>query len=77
VWDLKDLGLQAAQRIAKAADPLRLLTEISQNFPTLAESLSKLRVDDALRIEVDGNSRMIQVSQRAQLCEIGGIWGRA
>lgn len=44
VWDLKDLGLQAAQRVVQAADPLALLTEISQNFPALVSSLSREKV---------------------------------
>ena len=61
VWDLKDLGLQAAQRIVGAADPLRLLTEVAQNFPSLAEPLSKLAVDSDLRDEIGANTRMIQV----------------
>lgn len=64
MWDLKDLGLQAAQRILGAADPLRLLTEISQNFPGFAESLSKSAVDDGLRAEVTANARVIQVGLR-------------
>ena len=62
VWDLKDLGLQAAQRISRAADPLRLLTEVSQNFPALTESLSKSAVDAELRAEAQNNSRILQVA---------------
>ena len=69
VWDLKDLGLQAAQRILGAADPLRLLTEISQNFPGLAESLSKSAVDPELRAEAVLNSRAIQVPSLARTPE--------
>lgn len=49
VWDLKDLGLQATQRIAAASDPLHLLREVSQNFPMLVEAMSRARVDDSLR----------------------------
>lgn len=49
IWDLKDLGLQAVQRVTKAADPLHLLTELSQNFPSLVENLSKGKVDAELR----------------------------
>jgi len=44
VWDLKDVGLQATQRISQAADPLRLLADISQNFPSLVSSLSRQKV---------------------------------
>ena len=59
VWDLKDLGLQASQRIAQARDPLRLLTDISQNFPTLAASLSRLPVNASLMAEVKSNQRSL------------------
>jgi len=41
VWELKDIGLQAAHRVIQAADPLRLLTDISQNFPSLVSSISR------------------------------------
>ena len=59
VWDLKDLGIQATQRIAQASDPLRLLTDISQNFPTLASSLSRLPVNSGLAEEVKANQRSV------------------
>ncbi len=59
VWDLKDLGLQASQRIAQAGDPLRLLTDISQNFPTLAASLSRLPANASLAAEVRSNQRSL------------------
>jgi UDP-glucose:glycoprotein glucosyltransferase len=41
VKDLKDLGLQAAQRAVNSSDPLHVLGEIAQNFPLLVDSLSK------------------------------------
>lgn len=44
VKDLKDIGLQVAQRVSQAADPVRLLADISQNFPSLVSSLSQLKV---------------------------------
>jgi len=59
VWDLKDLGLQAAQRVASADDPLALLAEISQNFPALVTSLSRQPVNDSLRAAVLHNQKMI------------------
>jgi len=52
VWDLKDLGLQAVQRVASSNDPLRLLADISQNFPARATGLSRLRVESELRSEI-------------------------
>ena len=59
VWDLKDLGVQAAQRISQAADPLKLLADISQSFPTLVSSLSKLPVNESLAGEVRANQQQI------------------
>ena len=49
VWDLKDLGLQATQRIRAASDPLHLLGEVAGAFPTLVEALSRMRVEPGLR----------------------------
>jgi len=59
LWDLKDIGLQAAQRVMSASDPLALLTEISQNFPSLVSSLSRQKVDDALRKAVAANQQYV------------------
>ena len=63
VWDLKDLGLQASQRVAQASDPLRLLTDISQNFPTVAASLSRLPVNASLASEVRSNQHSLPAGQ--------------
>jgi UDP-glucose:glycoprotein glucosyltransferase len=52
VWDIKDLGLQATQRIALASDPLQMMVDISQNFPSLASSLSRMELDPDVRAEV-------------------------
>ena len=57
VWDLKDLGLQASQRITSASShPLRILQDVAQNFPALAPSLSRVRVAPELAAEVEANS---------------------
>ena len=49
VWDMKDLGYQASQRIIAAKDPLRMLREISQNFPLYARSLSRTYLNNTLK----------------------------
>jgi UDP-glucose:glycoprotein glucosyltransferase len=49
IKDVKDLGLQATQRIISASDPLHLLGEVAQNFPLMVETLSKGDVTDDLR----------------------------
>ena len=53
------MGVQAAQRISQAADPLKLLADISQSFPTLVSSLSKLPVNKSLAGEVRANQQQI------------------
>jgi len=58
---------------AQAADPLRVLTEVSQNFPGLAEPLSRLAIDEDLRAEVAANGRVVQVHSPVAVCsEPGG-----
>eukprot|EP00878_Enallax_costatus_P030698 GHUV01033475.1.p1 GENE.GHUV01033475.1~~GHUV01033475.1.p1 ORF type:complete len:1023 (+),score=330.57 GHUV01033475.1:219-3287(+) len=59
VWEVKDAGLQAASRVAAASDPLRLLAEISQNFPSIVSSLTRQQVPSSLRSQVQQNQRMI------------------
>ncbi|GFH33684.1 uncharacterized protein HaLaN_33090, partial [Haematococcus lacustris] len=59
VWDLKDMGLQATQRIMQAADPLALLAELSQNFPSLVSSLSRQKVNESLRAAVAHNQQFM------------------
>lgn len=54
------MGLQAAQRVLEASDPLRLLTELAQNFPTHAGPLSRLDVSADLRKELAANRRVMQ-----------------
>lgn len=49
VWRMRDLGLQTAQTIAKAKDPLRKLQDLSQNFPSDASWLSALKVTENIR----------------------------
>jgi hypothetical protein len=54
---LKNLGLQAAQRIVNAAanasfgaDPLAALQEVAQDFPRLARQLSQMKYGKSLRV---------------------------
>lgn len=62
VWEMKDLGIQATQRIAASADPLRHLADLAGNFPSLATSLSKLKVNESVREEVDRNQKRVRTS---------------
>ena len=53
VWALQDLGVLASSRVLNSKEPLRALVEISQNFPFIAPSLTKRKVDRALEDEVE------------------------
>lgn len=57
---LTDLSLQAAQRVLSSspADALQILTDISQNFPTLAQSLVKTVVPVELKEEIRQNQEV-------------------
>lgn len=51
-WQMQDLSLQAAQKIIDAPsgdEALRLLEDLSQNFPLRARSLSKVSVGKDLK----------------------------
>ncbi|KAG6709705.1 hypothetical protein I3842_06G146800 [Carya illinoinensis] len=59
VWELKDLGHQTAQRVVHASDPLQSMQEISQNFPSIVSSLSRMKLNDSVKDEIIANQRMI------------------
>eukprot|EP00850_Spirogloea_muscicola_P001151 SM000004S15021 [mRNA] locus=s4:854375:863925:+ [translate_table: standard] len=63
VWDIKDLGLQASQRIALAADPLQLMQEMNQNFPNLVSSLSRTKLNRTIADEIGQNQRMMMAGR--------------
>ncbi len=58
VWELKDVGVQATQRIMAAAHPVALLRDISQNFPTLLSSLTRVVVNDSVREQISRNQQV-------------------
>ncbi len=62
---MKDLGLQAAQRVVASSDPLRALTEMAQSFPNVAAALSRVAVAPELRAEVRKLHKVVH----------GGAWG--
>ena len=57
VWQLQDLSLQAAGKIlsAPAEDQLKVFTDLAQNFPSQARSLSKLAVTKETKKEAKKN----------------------
>lgn len=61
VWQLQHLSLQAAQRImsAPADQQLSILAQTAQNFPALARSLVRIKVDDKMKREILKNQNTI------------------
>ncbi|CAH1780753.1 unnamed protein product [Owenia fusiformis] len=59
-WQLQDLSFQAAQKVlsSPSADALRVLTDISQNFPTQARSLVSIPVDGKVKKEIKKNQEL-------------------
>jgi len=60
VWALKDLGIQASQRILQADEPLRLIRDLSHNLPAVVSSISRMRVNASVRAELENNRNFIQ-----------------
>ena len=59
-WLGIDLGFQAAQRIVLAAEPLVQLRDLCQNFPLIASSLSRLRINETIKATLEKNSEYFQ-----------------
>ncbi|XP_067842577.1 UDP-glucose:glycoprotein glucosyltransferase 1 isoform X2 [Heptranchias perlo] len=59
VWELQDLSFQAAGRIVSAPvyDALKLMRDLSQNFPTKARSLTRTVVNQEMRNEIEANQK--------------------
>lgn len=71
VWDIKDIGVQATQRIARSAEPLQLLSAMSQNFPMYGTALSRIRVNATVRKEVALNYKVVPMG--TNLLEMNGF----
>uniref|UniRef100_A0A668ADA9 UDP-glucose ceramide glucosyltransferase-like 1 n=1 Tax=Myripristis murdjan TaxID=586833 RepID=A0A668ADA9_9TELE len=61
VWELQDLSFQAAARIMSMPkyDGLKLLRDLSQNFPSKARSLTRVAVKQEMRKEIEENQKVI------------------
>ena len=57
------MGLQASQKIVTGSDPLRALRDISQNFPSLAGSLTRLKQNQTLKQDISANQRRVNEGQ--------------
>ncbi|CAD6189361.1 unnamed protein product [Caenorhabditis auriculariae] len=61
-WQVQDLSYQAAQKILNedSDNALAMLTQLSQNFPLHARSLSRVAVNNKMRKEVEANQNSLQ-----------------
>ncbi len=68
VWELQDLSLQAAERVLSSPKEkqLKVLTDLAQNFPSQARSLSKVSVGKDLKKEVKKNSETFMMNMNLQ-----------
>ncbi|XP_072300712.1 UDP-glucose:glycoprotein glucosyltransferase 2 isoform X2 [Eucyclogobius newberryi] len=59
VWELQDLSFQAAAKILSAPkfDSLKILQDLSQNFPSKARSLTRVTVKQEMRKEIEENQK--------------------
>ncbi|XP_056244975.1 UDP-glucose:glycoprotein glucosyltransferase 2 isoform X2 [Seriola aureovittata] len=59
VWEMQDLSFQAAARIMAVPkfDALKLMRDISQNFPSKARSLTRVAVKQEMRKEIEENQK--------------------
>uniref|UniRef100_A0A8B9KSK2 UDP-glucose glycoprotein glucosyltransferase 2 n=1 Tax=Astyanax mexicanus TaxID=7994 RepID=A0A8B9KSK2_ASTMX len=60
VWELQDLSFQAAARIMSVPkfDSLKLMRDLSQNFPSRARSLTRVAVNQKMRKEIEENQKV-------------------
>jgi UDP-glucose:glycoprotein glucosyltransferase len=59
-WEFGDLGIQAMQHIIDSEDPFRALRDVSQNLPSLAPLLSKLKRSSATVQLLQENAKMLE-----------------
>ncbi|XP_014720352.3 UDP-glucose:glycoprotein glucosyltransferase 2 isoform X1 [Equus asinus] len=59
VWELQDLSFQAASQIMSTPvyDAIKLMKDISQNFPLKARSLTRIAVNQHMREEIQKNQK--------------------
>ncbi|XP_077609991.1 UDP-glucose:glycoprotein glucosyltransferase 2 isoform X2 [Crocuta crocuta] len=59
VWELQDLSFQAASQIRSTPvyDAIKLMKDISQNFPIKARSLTRIAVNQLMREEIQENQK--------------------
>ncbi|XP_078514083.1 UDP-glucose:glycoprotein glucosyltransferase 2 isoform X2 [Lissotriton helveticus] len=73
VWELQDLSFQAASKILSVPsyDALKIMRDISQNFPIKARSLTRITVNQEMRTEVEENQKHFAETLGMQAGEAG------
>ena len=56
---IRDLGLQATQRVVRSDDPLQTMMDLSFDFPAIAAELSAVRVDEATAAAAAENAQKL------------------
>ncbi|XP_029315257.1 UDP-glucose:glycoprotein glucosyltransferase 2 [Cottoperca gobio] len=61
VWEMQDLSVQAAARIMSMPkfEALKLMRDLSQNFPSKARSLTRVAVKQEMRKEIEENQKLL------------------
>ncbi|KAA8588101.1 hypothetical protein FQN60_001295 [Etheostoma spectabile] len=61
VWEVQDLSVQAAAKIMSVPkfDGLKLMQDLSQNFPSKARSLTRVAVKQEMRKEIEENQKRL------------------
>lgn len=64
VWEMQDLSFQAAARIMSVPkfDSLKVMRDLSQNFPSRARSLTRVAVKQEMRKEIEENQKHLSES---------------
>uniref|UniRef100_A0A8C7Y8C1 UDP-glucose ceramide glucosyltransferase-like 1 n=1 Tax=Oryzias sinensis TaxID=183150 RepID=A0A8C7Y8C1_9TELE len=64
VWEMQDLSFQAAARIMSVPkfDSLKVMKDLSQNFPSRARSLTRVAVTLEMRKEIEENQKYLSES---------------
>ncbi|XP_054470718.1 UDP-glucose:glycoprotein glucosyltransferase 2 isoform X2 [Anoplopoma fimbria] len=64
VWEMQDLSVQAAASIMSVPkfDALKLMQDLSQNFPSKARSLTRVAVKPEMRKEIEENQKRLSES---------------
>ncbi|XP_015244179.1 PREDICTED: UDP-glucose:glycoprotein glucosyltransferase 2-like isoform X1 [Cyprinodon variegatus] len=61
VWEMQDLSFQAAEKIMSVPkfDALKVMRDLSQNFPSKARSLTRVAVKQEMRKEIEENQQRL------------------